>query len=166
MLKKPQSSSHLRKHWACVPLYFVLFHSPQPNNIGPAQQQPRALFLISLSLVWRGKAAQLLHISFATTGQTWGLQLKQKRNGRLGGTHFSPTALRLGISASPHPRTQVSEFGLGLGGGTKVLYPPGPDYRRLKISSFISPGHTHSHVCAPTVIFSFCRIEGYLARVA
>ena len=26
------------------PVFFYLFHSPQPNNIGPARQQPRALF--------------------------------------------------------------------------------------------------------------------------
>ena len=37
----------------------------------------------------------------------------------MGGTHSSPTALGLGISA-PHP-PQISEFCFGLGGGTKVL---------------------------------------------
>ena len=56
-----------------------------------------------------------------------------------------------------HTRTQISEFDLGLGGGTKVFYPQRPDYRRFKIPSFTSPGHTHSHVCAPTATFSFCR---------
>ena len=34
---------------------FFTFHSPQPNNIGPAWQQPRALFLISLCLVGEGR---------------------------------------------------------------------------------------------------------------
>ena len=52
MLKKKKR--HYLKQWAWFPLYFVLFHSPQPNNIGPAWQQPRALFLISLSLVGGG----------------------------------------------------------------------------------------------------------------
>ena len=33
--KARKQSPHLRKNWA----YFVLFHS-QPNNIGPARQQP------------------------------------------------------------------------------------------------------------------------------
>ena len=42
-------------------------------------------------------------------------------------------------------------------GGTKVFYPPRPDYMRFKIPSFTSPAHTHSHVCDPTATFSFCR---------
>ena len=84
------------------------------------------------------------------------MKAKTKWKIGVGGTHSSPTALGLGISA-PHLCTQNAEFGLGLGGGTKVFYPLRPDYRRLKIPSFTSPGHTHSHVCAP---FSFCRIVG------
>ena len=84
------------------------------------------------------------------------MKVKTKWKIGVGGTHSSPTALGLGISA-PHPRAQNAEFGLGLGGGTKVFYPLRPDYRRFKIPSFTSPGHTHSHVCAP---FSFCRIVG------
>ena len=35
-----EQSPYLRKKRAYFPLYFVLFHSPQPNNIGPARQQP------------------------------------------------------------------------------------------------------------------------------
>ena len=38
-----------------------------------------------------------------------------------GSTHSGPTALGLGISA-PKPRTQISEFDLGLGGGTKMFF--------------------------------------------
>ena len=125
---------------------FCTFHSPQPNNIGPAWQQPRSLFLISLGLVAEGRGAQLLHISFAITG-LHGICNESKTKWKIGvgGTHSSPTALGLGISA-PHPRIQNAEFGLGLGGGTKVFYPLRPDYRRFKIPSFTSPGHTHSHV--------------------
>ena len=59
----------------------------------------------------------------------------------------------------PHP-TQISEFCLGLGGGTNVFYLPRPDYRIFKIPSFTSLGHTHSPVCAPTATFSFSRILG------
>ena len=59
----------------------------------------------------------------------------------------------------PHP-TQISEFCLGLGGGTNVFYLPRPDYRIFKIPSFTSQGHTHSPVCAPTATFSFSRILG------
>ena len=58
------------------------------------------------------------------------------------------------------PPTQISESCLGLGGGTKVFYLPRPDYRRFKIPSFTSPGHTHGPVSAPTATFSFSRIVG------
>ena len=37
-----------------VPCILYFFIHPQPNNIGPAWQQPRALFLISLGLVGGG----------------------------------------------------------------------------------------------------------------
>ena len=57
---------------------------------------------------------------------------------------------------------QISEFCLGLGGGTKVFYPPRQDYSRFKIPSFTSLSHTHSPVCAPTAPFSFSRIVGNL----
>ena len=61
-----------------------------------------------------------------------------------GGTHSSPTAFCLGISAPHHP-----EFCLGMGGDTKVFYHHRSDYGRFKIPSFTSPGHTHSPVCVP-----------------
>ena len=35
----------------CILFFFI---HPQPNNVGPAQQQPRALFLVSLNLVGGG----------------------------------------------------------------------------------------------------------------
>ena len=62
----------------CI-LYF--FIHPQPNNIGPARQQPRDWdsLLISLSLVGGG-GAKLLLISFATTG------LQGIFNGRIDGS--------------------------------------------------------------------------------
>ena len=67
MLEK-QLRPHLRKIWYRFPLYFVLFHSPQPNNKGPARQQPRdwgSIFNFSESC--RGRGTQLLLISFVTT---------------------------------------------------------------------------------------------------
>ena len=90
-----------------------------------------------------------------------GLAMEAKTEWKMrgGGTLSSPTALGLGISAPTHP-SQISEFCLGLGVGKKVFYPPRPDYRRFKIPSFTSLSHTHSHVCAPTATFSFCRIVG------
>ena len=52
--------------------------------------------------------------------------------------------------ACPHPKLcptpNFRVFLLGLGVGTKVLYSPRPDYRRYKIPSFTSPGHTYSPV--------------------
>ena len=44
-----------------------------------------------------------------------------------GGTHSSPTAFCLGISAPHHP-----EFCLGMGGDTKVFYHHRSDYGRFK----------------------------------
>ena len=62
----------------------------------------------------------------------------------------------------PHPK--FLNFCLGLGGGTKVFYPPRPDYRRFKIPSFARPGHPHSPVCAPTATFSFSRVVMWVIR--
>ena len=131
------------------PAFFLLFIHPQPNNIGPAWQQPRALFLISLGLVGEGRGHSYCIQALGLLGYM-GLAMKAKTKWKIGvgGTHSSPRALGLGISA-PHPRTKNADFGLGLGGGTKVFYPLRPDYRRFKIPSFTSLGHTHSHVCAP-----------------
>ena len=95
----------------------------------------------------------MLHISFATTG-LHGI-CNGSKNGmedRGGGHTLQPHSLGTGDKC-PHPRTQILEFGLGLGGGKKVFYHPRPDYRRFKIPSFTSPGHTHSHVCVHTVTF-------------
>ena len=54
-----------------------------------------------------------------------GFAIEEKTEWKMGGTHSSPTALELRISAPTHP-SQISEFCLGLGGGTKVFYPPRP----------------------------------------
>ena len=143
----------------CI-LYF--FIHPQPNNIGPARQlQPRdwgSLFKFSESRRRRG--AQLLLISFATTrlhGICNGSNNRMEDGGG-GGHRLQPHSLGTGISA-PHP-PQISEFCLGLVGGTKVFYPPRPDYRIFEIPSFTSPRHTHSPVCAPRATVSFSRNVG------
>ena len=112
-------------HWAYVPMYFVLFHSPKPNNIGPARQQPMDLgsLLISLSLVGGGGHSYFLlalrlldYMGFAMEALT------EWRMGG-GGTHYSLTALGLGISAPPpHNTPHISAICLGLGGGTKVFF--------------------------------------------
>ena len=63
--EKKKQSPHLRKKRA----YFVLFHC-QPNNIGPARQQPTDWGSLNFSESGRrrkGGGAQLLLISFATT---------------------------------------------------------------------------------------------------
>ena len=124
------------------------------------RQEPRDWGSLNFSESGWRRGSQLLLIRFATT------RLHEICNGNIdgmedwgGGTHSSPTALGLGISAPPqhNPNLRVFLFCFGLGGDTKVFYPPRPDYRRFKIPSFTSPGHTHSLVCAPTTTFSFSR---------
>ena len=102
---------------------------------------------------WGG--AQLLLISFATT-RLHEFAMEVSTEWKMEGA-LTPVpqpwdwGSRLGISAPPPPQqTQIFRiFCLGLGGGTKVFYPRRPDYRRFKIPSFTSPGHTQSLVCAP-----------------
>ena len=71
--------------------------------------------------------AQLLLISFATT-RLHGIcngSLNRMEDGGGGGTHPSATALGLRISAPPPPtHPKFPRFCLGLGGGTKMFYPP------------------------------------------
>ena len=73
------------------------------------------------------------------------------------GTHSSPTASLGTGDKCPIPTHPKCRVWFGTGRGAKVFYPLRPDYKKFKIPSFTSPGHTHSHVCAP---FSFCRIVG------
>ena len=124
-------------------LYF--FIHPRPNNISPARQQSRDWGSLNFSESGRGRGAQLLLISCMTT------RLHGICNGSIdgmedggGGTHSSPTALGLRISAPPQHTINFRVFCLGLAGGTKVFYPPRPDNSRFKIPSFTSLGHTHS----------------------
>ena len=52
-----------------------------------------------------------------------------------------------------HPNFPIFLFGAGRGEG--IVLSRRPDYRRFKIPSFTSPGHTHCLVCAPRATFSF-----------
>ena len=71
-----------------------------------------------------------------------------------GGHTLQPHSLGTGNKCPPStPNVRV--FCLGLGGGTKVFYPPRPDYRRFNI---YKPG-SHSQPClCPTASFSFSRV--------
>ena len=79
------------------------------------------------SLVWDWEGAQKCFI------------LHSQTTGDLKSYHLQARATLTAMSVPPR-----------LGGGTKVFYPPQPDYRRFKILSFTSPGHTYCHVCAPS----------------
>ena len=48
-----------------------------------------------------------------------------------GGHTLQLHSLGTGDKCPPHPQSQISKFGLGLGGDTKGLFPPRPDYRRF-----------------------------------
>ena len=139
----------------CILFFFI---HPQPNNIDPARQQPRSgALLISLRMVGGG-GGQSLYLLALRLLDCMRFAMEASTEWKMGGTHSSPTALGLGISAPPPPNThpKFPSFCLGLGGGTNVFYPQRPDYR-FKIPSFTSRGHTHSLVCAPTATFSFSR---------
>ena len=108
------------------PVFCTFFIHPKPNYIGPARQQPRDWgSLLNFSESGRGGHSNYL-LALRLLGYMGFAEWKQQRNGKWwgggGGTHSSPTALGLGISAPIPP--QISEFCLGLGGGTKVFYPP------------------------------------------
>ena len=115
-------STPKKKLGLCSPL-FCIFHSPQPNNIGPARQQCRnwSSLLISLSLVGEGRhsyyllALRLLdYMGFAMEASTeWKME---------GGTHFH--SLGTGDKCPPPPPQHTPIFRvfcLGLGGGTKCF---------------------------------------------
>ena len=73
MLEKKQSSPHLRKSGHRFPCILYFFIHPQPNNVGPARQQPRALFLISLNLVREGRGTAIAYL-LCDYWTTWDLQ--------------------------------------------------------------------------------------------
>ena len=138
---------------------------PQPNNIGSARQQPRdwgSLFNFSESGWGRGHSYYLLALSldymeFAMEATTeWEIG---------GGGPYS--SLGTGDKCPP---PQISEFCLGVVGGTSVFYPSQADFWRFKIPLFSSPSHTHSPVCAPpqppcTFSFSSNRFLCFVFRV-
>ena len=85
-------------------LYFVLFHSSQPNNIGPARQQPRALFNFSESGRGEGRGHSYCILALRLLDYM-GFAMEAKTEWKIGRvTHSSPTALGyVGISATPPP---------------------------------------------------------------
>ena len=99
-----KQSPHLRKNRA----YFVLFHS-RPNNIGPARQLPTDWGSLNFSESGRrrkggGHSYYLLALRLLYYMR---FAMEASREWKMGGTHSSPTALGLGISAPPpntHPK--------------------------------------------------------------
>ena len=101
----------------------------------------------------RGRGAQLLLISFATT------RLHGICNGSInrmedGGYTLQPHSL--GISAPTHPKYPIFLFGIGR--GHKSVLSSATRLQDWGDLTFRSPGHTHSPVCAPTAPFSFSRV--------
>ena len=119
-----QSSPHLRKIGHMFPCILYFFHSPQPNNIGPAWQQPRArgsLFYFSESDRGEGHSYYLLAMRLDYMG--FAMEATTEWSGGRGHT-LQPHSHGTG-DKRPYP-PKISEFclGLGGGGGTKVFYPP------------------------------------------
>ena len=137
--KKTQPSPHLRKTTV-----LCTFHSPQPNNIDPAWQQTRDWgSLLHFSESGRGRwansyyllALRLDYMEFAMEATTeW----------KMGEGAHMPQPLDW---EKVHP-PQFSEFCLGLGGETAVIFLPDQTTGDFKIPSFASPGHTRSPLCA------------------
>ena len=110
MLENKIKSTPKKKLSICSPVFCIFFHSPQPNNIGPARQQPMdwGSLLISLSLVGEGAhsyyllALRLLDYFGFCNGSVVGME-----DVGGGGTHSSSTSLGLGISAPPPQHTPI-----------------------------------------------------------
>ena len=125
-LKIWKQSTYLRKNWAYFPCILYFFIHPKPKNTGPARQEPRDLGSLNFSESGRRRgggghsyylfALPLLdYMRFAMEASTeWQI------GGGGGGTHSSPTALGLGISAPPQ-HTQNFRFLLWTGRGYKSV---------------------------------------------
>ena len=113
MLEK-QYSPHLRKRYRFPRILYFFIH-PQPNNIGPVRQQPRdwgSLLISRVSESGRGRGAQLLLISFATTrlhGVCNGSINGMEDGGGGGGHTLQSHSLRT-KDMYPPPPPQFSEF--------------------------------------------------------
>ena len=119
-----KQSPHLRKNGA----YFVLFHS-QPNNIGPARQQPTDWGSLNFSESGRrrkgGGGGHSYYLLALRLLYYMRFAMEASREWKMGGTHSSPTALGLGISVPPPPpQTHTPNFWVflfGTGRGHKSV---------------------------------------------
>ena len=151
------------KHYLKMDIISLVFctFSFTPNPITQAQYGSSLGLSFLFLWVWSGEgkgysnyiiALRLLdYMGFA-------MEAKKGVENEVGHT-LQPHSLGTGDKC-PHPPIPNFRVLFGTGRGQKVFYPPRPDYRRFKIPSFTSLGHTHSHGCAPTATFSFCRILG------
>ena len=97
-------------------LYFFIHR--QPNNIGPAWQQPKALFLISLSLVGEGRGHSYYILALRLLDYM-GFAMEAKPEWKMGVGHtLQPHSLGTG-DRCPHPPTPNLQVLFGTGRGHK-----------------------------------------------
>ena len=102
----------------CI-LYF--FIHPQPNNIGRSRQQPRDWGSLNSSESSWGRGHSCV------TTRLHGICNGSIDEWKMGGGHtFQPHSLETGDKCPPKTHPKFPIFCFGLGGGTKVFYPPRP----------------------------------------
>ena len=121
MLKKTTTRQHLKNGHSFPCILFFFIHL-QPNNICTAWQQPRALFLIPLSLVEEGWGGHSFYILALRLLDCMGFAMEAKTEWKRGGGANTPaTALGLGISAPPPTHPKFSSFVLDWEGALKCF---------------------------------------------
>ena len=147
---------NLRKKWAYFPLYFVLFSSPQPNNIGPAWQEPRDWGSFNFSESDRRKGGGHSYYLLALPLLDYmRFAMEVMTEWKIWGTHSSPTALGLRISAPltpTHPKFLIF-FLLDWEGAQKCFIPRDQTTGDLKSHHLQAGPHSQPCLCPHGHIF-------------
>ena len=102
----------------CI-LYFYIH--PEPNNIGPARQQPRDWGSLNFSESGRRRRGHSYYLLALRLLDYMRFAMESSTEWKMGGTHSSPTALGLGISAPPPPHPKFPSLLFGTRRGHKSV---------------------------------------------